>query len=417
MVDTAIHTSHRWPRFLPDGTRFIYLAVSHFRDASHNGIFFGSLERKDNRFVVSTDADATYASGYLFFFRNDTLVAQRFDPRSGQLQGEVHRTPERVLYDPTIWKVVFDASERSVMAYQLGTRVSGNPFYWFDRSGKEIGSLGEPTFQFEPSISRDGRRMAVGVANGGYSNLWVYDLDRGGRMQITFTRYDNTTPVWSPDGRRIFFAGKRQHYSLYQVDANGVMPEKLILDLGNDAWPAAVSPDGRFLLFCQGVNIARSRSQLWAYPLNGKGKPFRVVNDEAIVTEGQFSPDGHWIAYTSNESGRPEVYIQSFPQSGGQWQISTGGGAQPRWRKDGKELFYVGVDRKMMAIDLALGSTVEPGTAKPLFQTQVQRFEAPNRYAVSGDGQRFLINSPVEEVSQTPITVVLNWTAGLKRQQ
>jgi len=131
--------------------------------------------------------------------------------------------------------------------------------------------------------------------------------------------------------------------------------------------------------------------------------------------QGHFSPDGHWFAYTSNESGRNEVYIQSFPQSGGQWQISTGGGAQPHWRSDSKEIFYVALDRKLMAVDLSFGKTLEVGSPKALFQTQVARFDAPNRYVVTRDGQRFLVNSPVEQSSQTPITVVLNWTTGLKQ--
>ena len=172
-VDTSIHTSHRWPRFLPDGKHFIYLAVSHFNSADHNGIYLSSVDGKESKWILSTQADATYASGYLFFVRKDLFMAQRFDPDRGQLLGEAQPTPERVLYDPTTWKAVFDASEKGAMAYQLGDRVRGNQYSWFDRTGKNLGALGEPVFQEEPTISSDGHRLVAGINEGGYSKLWV----------------------------------------------------------------------------------------------------------------------------------------------------------------------------------------------------------------------------------------------------
>src|SRR5262249_16980276 len=155
------------------------------------GIYLGSLSTKENKFIVPATGDAMYASDYLFFLRKDVLMAQRFDFETGQLQGEPLPTPERVLYDPTIWKAVFDVSERGIMAYQLGDRVRGNQFRWFDRTGNQLGVLGEPSFQWEPSISSDGRKLVVGIGDGGYSNLWVYDIGRGSRRQITFSKYDN----------------------------------------------------------------------------------------------------------------------------------------------------------------------------------------------------------------------------------
>jgi eukaryotic-like serine/threonine-protein kinase len=268
-VDTSMHTTHRWPKFLPDGEHFIYLAASHFNPPTHDGVYLSSIDGNNNKLIVNTDADATYASGYLFFLRKEMFMAQKFDPENGQLRGEARPTPEKVLYDPTIWKAVFDASAQNVMAYQLGDRVRGSQFRWFDRAGKQIGVLGEPSFQWEPSISRDGRRLVVGIANGGYSKLWVYDLVRGGRMQITFSEYDNGSPVWFPRNDRILFTSKRQHYSVYEVDSHGAEPEHLILDTGNDSWPLDISPDGRFLLFAQGVTIGKAKSQIWVYPMIG----------------------------------------------------------------------------------------------------------------------------------------------------
>ena len=173
------------------------------------------------------------------------------------------------------------------------------------------------------------------------------------------------------------------------------------------------SPDGKFILM--DLYDDKGGLDLWVLPLFGDGKPYALLNSPFQEGQGHFSPDGKWFAYTSNESGRNEVYVRRFPQCDNQVQISTGGGAQPHWRKDNRELFYMGSDRKLMAVDVKLGTTAEVGTPKALFSTQVVRYEAPNRYAVSGDGQRFLVNSAVEQTNPTPITVVLNWTALLKK--
>ena len=422
-VLTEIHTTHRWPKFLPDGDHFIYLAANHFNPATNNGIYFASLDGSVNSFVVATDADATEASGYLFFLRNGFLMAQRFDRKRGQLMGEPQPTPEKVLFDPTIWKIVFDACSRGVMAYQLGNRVSGNQFRWYDRSGKELGVLGEPTIEFEPSISPDGRRLVVGIADGGYSRLWVYDLTQNGRKQITFSKYDYGSPIWSADGANIFFSGKRDHYNIYQVDRQGAESERLVLDTGSDTWPLDVSPDGRFLLYGEGVNIGRVRSQIWIYPLTGI-HPFRVLQGQAIEADAKFSPDGHWIAYTSNESGRDQVYVIPFAESrytrpaekavtSEKWQISNSGGRAPRWSQNKKELYYLAQDNRLMAVGLSIrGSSFafEPG--RPLFRAN------PGFYRISydalPDGSKFVINTAPQERT-APITVVENWLSDFSK--
>jgi excisionase family DNA binding protein len=311
-VDTAIHTTHRWPKFLPDGSHFIYMAASHFRDASHNGVYWSGLEGKNNVLLPTTDADATYASGYLFFLRKNELQAQPFDAERGQLKGTPRPTVERVLFDPSIWKAVFDASETGVIAYQLGDIVTGTQLAWFDRSGKNLGPIGEPAFQWEPRLSPNGRKLVAGIADGGYSHLGVYELTRGTRVQVTYGKYDNGSAIWTADGTQLLFAAKRQHYSIYQVDANGAAPEGLILDTGIDTWPIDLSPDGHFLLFVQGIIIGRAQSQLWVNPMDGKSSPFRLLAGDALESDGQFSPDGHWVAYASNQSGRNEVYLVAF---------------------------------------------------------------------------------------------------------
>lgn len=421
-VDPSLHTSHRWPRFLPGGKHFIYLAVSHFNPADHNGVYFSSLEGKGNQLILSTNADAAYASGFLFFLRKDSFMAQRFDPESGQLQGEPHATPEQVLYDPTIWKAVFDASGQGVMAYQLGDRVRGNQFFWFDRTGKKLGAVGEPAFQGEPHLSPDGHRMASWIQENGYSHLWVYDLKGSGRMQITFGKYDNGSPIWIRNGSRILFSAKRDHYSIYEVDPHGAQPEHLLFDTGKDTWPLDVSSDGQFLLYGEGLNIGRAQSQLWVYPMSGQGRPYRLLEGEAVMGEGQFSPDGRWVTYSSNESGREEVYVVPFDPSsraseprsaalGGKWQISPSGGRWPKWRSDGRELFYLGLDNTLNAVPLTRSPEFHTGSQHALFRFNPGFYNIS--YDVSPDGNRFIINTAPQEKA-APVTVVENWLASFK---
>jgi eukaryotic-like serine/threonine-protein kinase len=423
-VDTSIHTTHRWPKFLPDGSHFIYMAASHFRDASHNGVYRSAVDGKGNELLIATDADATYASGYLFFLRKNKLMAQPFDAQRGQLNGTPRPTVERVLFDPSIWKAVFDASETGAMVYQLGDTVTGTQLAWFDRSGKNLGPIGEPGFQFEPRLSPDGRKLAAGIADGGYSHLGVYELARGTRIQVTFGKYDNGSAVWTADGTQLLFAGKRQHYGIYQVDSNGAAPERLILDTGVDAWPVDLSPNGRFLLFGQGIAIGRAQSQLWVYPMNGKSSPHRLLAGDALESDGQFSPDGHWVAYASNQSGRNEVYLvalhlptdsdqKAIPVSNSKVQISFSGGRLPRWRHDGKELFYVAGDNTLTAVPITISeSGLSTGAPHSLFHI------SPNStgfsYQVSPEGARFIITTLAAE-RDAYITLVENWLSDFRK--
>jgi eukaryotic-like serine/threonine-protein kinase len=423
-IDSSIHTTHRWPKFLRDNKHFVYLAANHFNPATSNGIYFGSLDGKVNSLVVASDADATEASGYLFFLHKGSLMAQPFNSESGQLEGEPQPTTERVLYDPTIWKVVFDASNRGVMAYQLGNRVSGNQFRWYDRTGKEQGLLGEPNFEFEPSISPNGRKLAVCMADGGYSRLWIYDLTLGVRKQITFSKYDYSSPIWSPDGVHVYFDSKREHYSIYQVDSRGTELEKPILDTGSDTWPLDVSSDGRFLLYAEGMRIGGSHSQIWVYPLDAKSHPFRLLKGEAIEGDAKFSPDGRWVAYTSNESGRNEVYVVRFwsqkthqPEnsiSSEKWQVSNSGGHTPRWSRNNRELFYLAQDNTLTAVSVTTrrGSGFAFEAGHPLFRANPGFYGIS--YDVSPEGSRFIINTAPQEKT-APITVVENWLSDFKR--
>jgi eukaryotic-like serine/threonine-protein kinase len=418
-LDTSIHTTHRWPKFLPDGHHFIYLAVNHLRDASHDAIYLGSLDGKENKRIISSHADATYASGYLFFLLKDVLMAQPFDAQLGQLRGEPRSTVEKVVYDPSIWKAVFDASETGVMAYQYGSYVNGSQLRWFDRSGKPLEIVAEAGFYGIPVLSPDGRKLlAARVAQfGNYGDLWVFDLARGVRTRITFDDADNAGGIWSHDGKRILLGARgRYYYSIYETDSSGGGNKRLILDAGGNAGPIGLSPDGRFLLYGRDDVPGLTQGRLWVYPMSGQSPPFPLL-ERGTQLDGQISSDGRWVVYTSNESGRNEVYVVPFrppPQSStprsadsyGKWQISTSGGQQPRWRRDGRELFYVAADNTLMSVPVtSSGSRFEVGAAHPLFRANL---DLGFVYDVSPDGSRFIMNTAAPETT-APITLVENW--------
>jgi eukaryotic-like serine/threonine-protein kinase len=414
-VDPSIHTTHRWPKFLPDGRHFLYLAASHFRDAAHDGLYMGSIDGGNQRLLVASEGDGTYASGFLFFYSKGMLQMQRFNPEAGQLQGQPRPTGEKVLYDSSIWKAVFDASESGAMAYQLGEKVEGTQLRWFDRSGKEIEAVGTPTFQWEGRVSPSGRKFVIGVAEKGYSNIHVYDFSRRLRMPITVSKFDHGSPIWSSDERKIIFACKHHYYSLCEIASDGHGPETLVLDRGTDIWPLDLSHDARFLLYGEGIGIGRSKSQLWVCPRRGSGRPFRLLEGDSVETDGQFSPDGRWVTHVSNVSGREEVYVVPFhPQSGSpprivgeRQQVSLAGGRAPRWRRDGKEIFYLAPDKTLMSVPVThRGTKLELGPSHALFRINAIFYIFP--YDVSPDGNRFIVNTAAPEKA-APITLVENW--------
>jgi eukaryotic-like serine/threonine-protein kinase len=421
-VDASIHTTHRWPKFLPDGEHFIYLAASHFDDASHNAIYRGSLDGKTNDMIVATSSDAIYKSGYLFFMRKDVLMAQRFDDATARFQGEARPTVERVLYDPSIWKSVFDASDNGVMAYQLGVKTQGSQFVWFDRSGKELSSVGEPNYYWDPRFSRDGKKLSYSMdkPGKGYADGWVMDMAHGVTTRITSDKYDDGGGILTRDNSRVVLSGKRQHYNIYSAAADGSEEPRLLLeDPTSDIWPVDLSPDDRFLLFAKGEKIARTKSQLWIYDMIEKGPPYRLLDGDAVETNGRFSPDGRWIAYDSKQSGRNEVYVRRFDPNaaadsagnppGRKWRVSTSGGIHPVWRKDGRELFFVNPDRIIVALPVKVtGSQFEMGDAKPLFYVNSVVDLSAVEFDVSPDGNKILVNVSTPERA-APITIVENW--------
>jgi serine/threonine protein kinase len=405
-------TGHYSPSFLPDGRHFLYESWS--TTSEDAAIFVASLDGSDRKLLLKNDSNAIYAApGFLLFAREATVMAQPFDATRLQLSGEPFPVAEQVIFTGQYSYSNFSISETGTMVLGSGS-VSQRQLVWFDRQGKSLGPVGPPGEYNDIVLSPDEKRLATQRIVSTNSDIWLLDLARGLPSRFSFNAANEDDPVWSPDGSTIIFSSTRNGpFDLYRKVSSGAGTEELLSKSETDGREATDwSADGRFVLFDQ---AGPNGMDIWILPFFGDGKPYVLLQTPFSEYQGHFAPDGHWLAYTSNESGRDEVYVQSFPPSGGKWQVSTGGGAQPHWRGDGKELFYIAPDRKLMAVDVKFGSTFEISAPKALFQTQIVRYDAPNRYVVNRDGQRFLVNSPVEELSQTPITVVLNWTSGLKK--
>jgi len=335
---SRLETSHRWPYFLPDGRHFLYFVRS--SQAESGGIFVGSLDGKETKRLLATTLNAAYAPpGFLLFLRNETLMAQPFDSKELQLTGEPFPVAERVAFNPGLGRGAFSVSENGMLAYRSGSGQINQPL-WFDRGGKQIGSLGAAGLYLTLWLSPDETRAAVDRSDPqtGTNDIWLFDLLRGIPSRFTTDPANDSNPLWSPDGSRIVFTSNREGVrSLYQKIASGAGNEEVLLKSSEEKVPDDWSLDGLFIVY-QTLN-SKTKWDLWVLPMSGERQPFPFLQTDFNEQEAQFSPDGKWMAYTSDESGAPEVYVQTFPASGGRWRVSTGGGSQPKWRRDGRELF------------------------------------------------------------------------------
>ena len=405
---------HQWPYFMPDGRHFLYQVRSSQKENS--GIFVGSLDSKSTQRLIGADSNPAYApAGYLLFRREDrSLVAQPFDSGSLQLSGEPIPVVEQVRYDLVRELAAFSVSQNNVLAF--ATSRPNAELLWFNREGTRLGRVGEPGLYYVPSLSRDEKRLAVAYdPQTGNTDIWVVDLARGASSRLTSDASNDAIPVWSPDGIQIVFRSNRNGpIDLYLKKVGSVSQEELLLASNLQKRPTDWSKDGRFIVF--ETLDPKTKEDLWILPMFGDRQPAPYLQSEFREQQGRLSPDGRWMAYTSDESGRDEVYVQSFPTPGSKYRISTNGGADPRFRGDGKELFFVAADRKLLAVEIKGASTFEAGVPSELFQTRVSGLsDTRTHYSVTADGQRFLVMSTTEDMISSPITVVLNWTTELKR--
>jgi serine/threonine protein kinase len=414
-------------RFLPDGKHFLYAAAN---SGSAGDTYFASIDGKENRLVLPGGGRAVYALGLLLYGRGTTLMAQPFDPERGQLGGTARPIAEQVAQGVSL-SDLFDASENGVLVYLPARRaLVETQLAWFERSGKRLAFVGVPAVHYDVRLSPEAWRLAssIGLPK---SEIWVDDLGRGVRMRLTFDPdTDKGIPVWSPDGSRILFStlrGGKARPGIYQKASNGTGGEELLLPSDTpdrEAWATDWSHDGRFVLFARGDMANNSQGEIWVLPLTGERKPSLFLRAAGAAYEGQFSPDGRWVAYTSRESGRDEVYVVPFEAAnvlkgsdsdskpGGKWQISSNGGSVPRWRRDGRELFYAAPDNNIMAVEVeGRGASFEVGRGHPLFVAPVNPFEFT--YDVSPDGKRFVMSVAPEEQS-LPLTLMFNWTARMQ---
>jgi Tol biopolymer transport system component len=406
-------TGHTYPSFLPDGRHFLYLAQS--RNPENDAVFVGSLDSTETKFLLQTDSGAVYTTpGYLLFLRRGTLTAQAFNADRLELSGEPFPVAEVTGTDYGQGSPAFSASESGVLAYRSTGR--DLQLAWLDREGKQVGTVGPPGEYLNVALSPDERRVVIDRNDATLltHDLWLYDLARGTASRLTFGPVDESDAVWSPDGEEIVFGSNGASHGLYRKAASGVGEEERLVETSDTTYPRDWSADGRYLLY---ENPGGTSADLWVLPLFGDRKPIPFLQAEFSEQEGRFSPNGRWIAYTSNEARRREVFVQSFPAGAGKWQISTEGGYVPRWSRDGKELFYIAADGKFMAVPVSAGATFEAGVPKALFQTWLVGFQVGgfNHYAVSADSQRFLMNVPTGEGNKSPITVMVNWLAGIRR--
>ena len=426
--------THRFPNFLPDGRRFLYLANAGANGGKDDGIRLGSLDSTEVRQLFPDEVRAEYLPpsagnplGHVLFVRQATLMAQPVDPQSLQPKGDLFPVAERISRGNSNGNSLFSVSANGLLLFQAGGSVGGNQHVWFDRAGKQAGTVGGAVASRQSlALSPDGKRLAIEQidSQNGNGDVWIIDMEHAGTAtRLTFDPASDPSPVWSPDGSKIAFANNRNGSNDLHVRAsNGTGQDETLFESKESKSPTDWSRDGKFLIFQSQGAVAGF--DLWALPLTATDKkPILLLRTQYFEAQGQLSPDGRWLAYTSNESGSSQVYVQPFAPGwdkpiSGKWQISTNAGVQPRWRGDGKELFYLASDRRLMAVDVkATLQGFDRSTPQALFDSRsVVGNNTAFGYAVSSDGKRFLMPVPAGALGEAPpLTVVVNWLGWVKK--
>jgi Tol biopolymer transport system component len=416
-IDPAHQTSNRWPFFLPDGKHFLYLFVAP-SDSSTDAVYYASVDGRENRKLFTSQSNALYADGFLLFMRGGQLMAQSFDPAKGTLSGEIQNLASGVMEDASTWHMDASAASNGLLVFSNGG-TGDQQMVWVDRNGKQIGTVVKKVANLVSfKLSPQADRIALEIDNGpGAHDIWVYDVAREVQTRLTFGPVENDGPIWSPDGKWIVYTAfeSNMHTKLYRKPSDGSGAPELLLSDDQVATATDWSRDGKYLLYARGPSA--NYWEIWALPLEGERKPWLVVPRSApgsYAEQGHLSPDGHWLAYTSGESGSPEAYVVAFRGGQGKWQVSTNGGYQPQWSHDGKELFFFNqATRSVFSVPLKeVGGGLQFGAAQQLASNSTS--SQVGFYDVTPDGKKILLNLVSQQVSQS-VTVVTNFTAELKK--
>ncbi len=411
-------TGHGWPFFLPDGKRFVYIS---FRgQGEEDELRLGELGSFETTLLTTGESRIEYVPpGFLVYERGGTLLAQPFDAGAGKLNGDPFPLAEGI-GTGSVGLAHFSGSNNGTLIYNGGDTTE-RQLVWFNRKGHELEAIGPADRFRDPALSPDGRRLAVEIRDprSDRTDIWIFDLARGVRSRFTFDAADDRSPMWSPDGKMVAFSSNRDgNPDVFIKDASGTGTATVVANLPSIDSPDDWVSDGNTIIL--GSQRGGTSFDLLSIPATGNGdqaEPAVHVATEFIDGQGRISPDGKFIAYTSTESGRFEIYVRPFPAGEGKWQVSANGGTEPMWRGDGKELFYLGLDRSLMTVDVTTAAPLEFGVPARLFFAPVPRsINTRNRYVVSEDGQRFLMLSLLERGRVPPTTVILNWTAELAQR-
>ncbi|HEU5403313.1 MAG TPA: protein kinase [Terriglobales bacterium] len=407
--------THRWPMFLPDGDHFLYWGGG-FGDVKTDrigGIFVSSLDARDKRILVHGHSNFGITATQLIY-ANDAhqLVGIAFDPSTAVVSGSTEILAKSVGYYPSVFWGAFSAARNGTVIFNTSTGASKSILTWMDRAGKQLGQIGEPAVQCNPALSPDGNRIALDLTDSKSQAIetWIERTDGSGLSRFTFDSTEDVVPLWSHDGRTIIYRKNVADGSYLALKkASGLEAEKdlLLVPLTEDVIPNSWSVDDRQILY---TRQTPKGPHLETIPASG-GKPASFLSGQDHLTNGQISPDGKWAAYTSDESGAWEIYVTTFPGGAGKWQVSRGGGTEPRWRSDGKEIFYLAPGGMLTAVPVSTVDTFSSGTPAPLFQFHGRASISSTdtfSYDVTRDGKRFLVNRYVKPEKIVPLTVILN---------
>src|SRR5580658_2257585 len=413
--------THRWPVFLPDGNHFLFYAggFNNPKDDQTSGIYVTALDGKQKTLVLLCHSSFGYDSQHLYYADEQRqLVSISFDPSTAKVSGHTTAIANVVGFQPSTDWAALAVGGNGTVIYNTGVGAALSALTWMDRSGKEMGRIGDPAVIANPTLSPDGGRVAVDIADLKANNvdIWLASTNGAGNARFTFDPSEEVVGIWSRDGSTLAYRSAAGGITICAKPANGLEREKVVLrsNVSDDVIPNSWSIDDQQILFTKGT---QSRLSLMTVPAAG-GAPVPLLTGKDDQTNGQFSPDGKWVAYASDESGAWEIYVTSFPSAAGKWQVSRGGGAEPRWRGDGKEIFYIAPNGILMAVPVSSAGTFAAGNPAPLFRTQLRAQVSSTdqfSYDVTRDGQRFLVNRYAKPAQVAPLHIILNATAAVTK--